>query len=169
MAEFTNPSQSGGGSGQDSRSLIVMMVIMVGVFFGLQYYRQKTAPPTPQQTSQSAPATQLPNQPAATSQAAPDAAPTSAMMAMTPAVQATAESTTVVENELYRITFSNRGGAVTSWILKKQQDSNGKPLDLVHQQAAQTFGHPLSLYTYDSAITKAVNRIMATEMPSTPI
>ena len=161
MAEFTNPSQSGSGSGQDSRSLIVIMVIMVGVFFGLQYYRQKTAPPTPQQTSQSTPATQSPNQPAAANTAAPNAAGADAALAsataMTPAVQATAESTTVVENELYRITFSNRGGAVTSWILKKQQDSNGKPLDLVHQQAAQTFGHPLSLYTYDNATTATVN------------
>ncbi len=33
-----------------------------------------------------------------------------------------AESETVVENELYRITFTNRGGAVKSWLLKKYKD-----------------------------------------------
>ena len=48
-------------------------------------------------------------------------------------VAATAESTTVVENELYRITFTNRGAQVNSWILKKYKDDNGKPLDLVNQ------------------------------------
>jgi YidC/Oxa1 family membrane protein insertase len=70
-----------------------------------------------------------------------------------PAVQATAESTTTIENELYRITFTNRGGQVTTWILKKYKDSDGKPLNLVHTQAAQQFGFPLSLYTYDASLT----------------
>ena len=64
-----------------------------------------------------------------------------------PTVQASAESTTTVENELYRITFTNRGGQVTSWILKKYKDSDGKPLNLVHTQAAEQFGYPaLSLH-----------------------
>ena len=68
-------------------------------------------------------------------------------------MQAGAETATVIENELYRITFSNRGAQVTSWILKGPSyiDSDGKPLDLVNQQAAKLFGYPLSLYTYDGA------------------
>ncbi len=41
-------------------------------------------------------------------------------------VAATTESTTVIENELYRITFTNRGAQVTSWILKKYNDSEGR-------------------------------------------
>jgi YidC/Oxa1 family membrane protein insertase len=170
VPEFTNPNQSGGSGGsQDNRSLVLMMIIMVGVFFGLQYYRQKTAPAKPA-TTQSAPA---PNA-AATPAAAPLAPATSAPMqaanapahseahtgtpvSSTPAIQAPAEATTVVENELYKITFSNRGAQVISWILKKQPGANGKPLDLVLQQAAQDFGHPLSLFTYDPAVTAAVN------------
>jgi YidC/Oxa1 family membrane protein insertase len=54
---------------------------------------------------------------------------------------------------LYRITFSNRGAQVTSWILKgpAYTDANGKPLDLVNQQAARLFGDPLSFYSYDGA------------------
>ena len=165
MAEFTNPNQSGGlggAGGGDNKSLVLMMIVMVGVFFGLQYYRQKTNPPTaisrPSQSTAQSPATaQLPSQP----ESAP--APGSAMMAMapaTPAIQASAESTTVVENELYRITFSNRGGQVLSWLLKSQKDADGKPLDLVHHQAAEAFGHPLSLYTYDPATTAAVNQAL---------
>ena len=67
-----------------------------------------------------------------------------------PVVQASAESTTVIENELYRITFSNRGAQVTSWLLKgPYTNSEGKPLDLVNTQAAKLFGYPLSLYTQD--------------------
>ena len=79
---------------------------------------------------------------------------------MTPAVQATAESTTVVENEVYRITFSNRGGQVTSWILKRYKDEDGKPLDLVDRAASAKFGYPMSLYTYDPALTQTLANAM---------
>jgi YidC/Oxa1 family membrane protein insertase len=68
-----------------------------------------------------------------------------------PSVQASAESTTVIENELYRITFTNRGAQVSSWVLKQFKDSDGKPLNLVHPEAAKLFGYPLSLYTYDGS------------------
>jgi YidC/Oxa1 family membrane protein insertase len=70
------------------------------------------------------------------------------------------ESATTVENELYRITFTNRGAMVTRWILKKYKDSDGKPLDLVHSQAAREVGFPLSLYTYDTALTAGINEAL---------
>ena len=166
MPEFKNPSSSGtsSGGGQDNRSLVLMMIIMVGVFFGLQYYRQKTAPTPPAKSaaSQPAPASNVavPPPPMAAQAASPTTAGPAANGTSTkdaPAIQAPAEATTVVENELYKITFSNRGAQVTSWLMKTQKDTNGKPLDLVHQQAAQAFGRPLSLFTYDPAVTSAVN------------
>ncbi len=168
MAEFKNPSQQGGG-GQDNRSLVVMMVIMVAVFFGLQFYRQKTNPQTAIQSSSNstqsaanktaAPAPAASETAAASSVATPGAQQ-SASSPATPAVQAAAEASTVIENELYRITFSNRGAQVTSWLLKKQKDSDGKPLDLVHKQASEAFGHPLSLYSYDPAVTSVLNQAL---------
>ena len=136
MAEFKNPSQQGGG-GQDNSSLLIMMVVMVGIFFGLQYFRAKSKPATePPHTSTSAPAQA--GQTAA-SGAAPATASAAVTVATTPSIEATAASTTVVENELYKVTFSNRGGEVTSWILKRFKDADGKPLDLVHREAAERF------------------------------
>ncbi len=56
----------------------------------------------------------------------------------------------MIENDLYRITFSNRGAQVKSWILKKyDNDTENGPLDLVNQAAAKQYGYPLSLYAYD--------------------
>ncbi len=75
-------------------------------------------------------------------------------------VKADSESETIVENELYRIQFSNRGAQVTSWILKKYTDEAGKPLDLVNQTAAPKFGYPLSLHTYDQALTKKLSEAL---------
>ena len=158
MAEFSNPNQQGG---QDNRSLIAMMVVFVAVLFGAQYYHTKM---NPQPASTPTPATAAPqasSQPAGLPFTAP--APTAAAAPTAPAVpvvQASAESTTVIENELYRITFSNRGAQVVSWILKgPYTDANGKPLDLVHSQAAKLFGYPLSLYTHDGTNLSIASRV----------
>ncbi|HZQ44064.1 MAG TPA: membrane protein insertase YidC [Acidobacteriaceae bacterium] len=159
MPEFRNPNAGGAGS-QDNRSFLLMFVVMMGVIFGVQYWRMKTNPPAPQH----APATQPSSQTAAQTNApaqTPAAAQTAASAAVqTPAVQATAATTTVVENELYRITFSNRGGDVTSWILKRQMDEDGKPLDLVDHVASAKFGYPMSLYTYDAALNQTLANAM---------
>jgi YidC/Oxa1 family membrane protein insertase len=157
LAEFKNPNQQGGG---DNKSLIVMMLVMVTVFFGLQYFRAKTNPQTASPNATQGTPALAGNQPApAASQSGTPASATPAASTV-PAVTATAESTTIVENELYRITFSNRGGQVTSWILKNYKDSDGKPLNLVHGEAAQQVGYPLSLYTYDAPLTTALNQAL---------
>ena len=70
--------------------------------------------------------------------------------------QAESETETIVENDFYRITFSNRGGLVKSWVLKKYDDDHGKPLDLVSSASAK-YGNPLSLWTYDEAQRNKIN------------
>jgi YidC/Oxa1 family membrane protein insertase len=166
LAEFKNPGQQGG---QDNKSLLVMMLVMVTVFFGLQYYRTKTNPPTVSpnatQSGQAAAPSTPANKAATTPSASATAAPAATAPGTAPVVQATAASTTVVENELYRIEFTNRGAQVVSWTLKSTpvcvcRDSEGKPLNLVHTQAAEQFGYPLSLYTYEPALTANLNKAM---------
>ena len=97
------------------------------------------------------------------------------MAAAAPAVTAGSETQTVVENELYRITFTNKGGQVKSWVLKHYcadaqgrvldkncKDAQGKQwnLDMVNQQAAANFGYPLSLYTYEPGLTAELNQAL---------
>src|ERR1700680_3683746 len=105
-------------------------------------------------------------QPHGQAQTAPQAAPvtkTSTAQAAVPALnagatkQAASESETVVENDLYRITFTNRGAQVKSWILKKYDDDKGQPLDLVNNLAAEKYGYPLSLWTYDETQRSKLN------------
>jgi YidC/Oxa1 family membrane protein insertase len=161
LAEFSNPNQQGG---QDNRSLIAMMVVLVAVFFGLQIYKAKTNPPaSPSVLSEqaSAPQTGAPRAsapPAVVPMPSPPSAGFGAAQPIVgnagapafPVVQAGGETDTIVENEVYRIQFSNRGAQVKSWILKQYRDPGGKrPLELVNPQAAKLFGYPLSLYTYD--------------------
>lgn len=155
MAEFKNPNQQGG---QDNKSLLVMMLVMVAVFFGLQYFRTKKNPQTVSpNAAQSSPAQTAGLTAAPTT---PSAGPAASGTSSAAIVTATAESVITVENELYRIQFTNRGAQVTSWQLKRYKDSDGKPLDLVHSQAAQKFGYPLSLYTYDAALTNGLQKAL---------
>ena len=71
--------------------------------------------------------------------------------------QASSESETVIENGLYRITFTNRGGRVKSWVLKKYTDDKDQPLELVNKVAAEKYGYPLSLWTYDENLRDKLN------------
>ena len=80
--------------------------------------------------------------------------------AATPPIAASLETDTTVENEFYKIVFTNRGAQVKHWILKKYFDSAGKPLDLVQPQAAARFGLPLSLFTYEPALTTQLNHAL---------
>jgi YidC/Oxa1 family membrane protein insertase len=71
-----------------------------------------------------------------------------------------------VENDLYRITFSTQGGVVKSWILKKYDDANGKPLDLVDPAACKQLGYPMSLRTSDDSLNQKVNQALYVAQPS---
>lgn len=163
MAEIQNPNQQGGG-GQDMRTVLAFTSIFFLIFIGLQYFRAKK--PAEQPPAPSAVAQQQQQQAAvAPSPISGSPASGTAQMQATssnsngPAVVAGGETETVIENELYRIRFSNRGAQVTSWILKKYKDSSGKPLDLVNP-ATVKFGNPLSLYTYEQGLNDQLNKAL---------
>src|SRR5271157_1866554 len=80
-------------------------------------------------------------------------APTSASAPL----QAESESETLIENDLYRIVFTNRGGRVKSWVLKKYTDDKGGQLELVNGAAAEKYGYPLMLWMYDETLRNKVN------------
>ncbi|HZC21997.1 MAG TPA: membrane protein insertase YidC [Candidatus Binatia bacterium] len=141
MAEYQNPQHEPGSERRLMLIFLVTFIIMLAAQPLLKKYLP--TPPAPQKINQ-------PQQ----SQPAPSAAP-----AVEPAVpagvakQASGEAETVIENNLYRITFTNRGAQVKSWILKKfDNDAENGPLDLVNQGAAALYGYPLSLWTYDEAL-----------------
>jgi YidC/Oxa1 family membrane protein insertase len=165
LAEIRNPNlQSpggdGGGSGGDMRGMMLVMALVLLVFFGFDYFRQKQSPvvtPTPQ--TQSLPPSQPQPQTPAAAVVQPETA-SAPVAAVLPSVAAQSETLTTIENEQYRIVFTNRGARVKSWVLKKYYDTAGKPLDMVQPQAAQNFGYPLSLYTYEPALTTQLNQAL---------
>ncbi len=151
MAEFQNPQQDPGAE----RRLLLVFVLTFVVILAAQpllkkYLPQPPAQPAPQQQAQNV----LQPSPAASAQAAVSMP---VALAAAGSKQATVESETVVENNLYRITFTNRGAQVKSWILKKYDDDSGKPLDLVNPAASALYGYPLSLWAYDESRRNELN------------
>jgi YidC/Oxa1 family membrane protein insertase len=141
LAEYKNPQHEPGSERRLMLIFLVTFIIMLAFQPLLKKYLP--TPPAPQKITQ-------PEQSPAASSAASVVAP-----AVPAGVtrQAPGEAETVIENDLYRITFTNRGAQVKSWILKKfDNDAEKGPLDLVNPGAAALFGYPLSLWTYDEAL-----------------
>jgi len=134
--------------------LVFALTFLVIVLFQPIIKKYLPQPSTPAQQTQSQAQTAPPA--AAINQAQPAQTAVPALNAGA-TKQAASESETVVENDLYRITFTNRGAQVKSWILKKFTDDKDQPLDLVNKLAAEKYGYPLSLWTYDESQRNKLN------------
>jgi YidC/Oxa1 family membrane protein insertase len=158
LPEYRNPQQE--ESGGQSRMLLVMVaafaLILISQFLFFKNKPNATPGTQPAKTANATGAA-----PVATAEAGVEApAPSSA-----PAKAAAAETETVVENDLYRIVFTNHGAQAKSWVLKKYKDEKGQPLDLVNP-ASTNFGLPLGLYTYDEALRSKINSALYVATPT---
>ena len=162
MNELQSPQQEPGME----RRLLLAFALTFLIIVVSQPLMKKYGPkePTPAPVTQSASqAAQTVAAPVGSPQALASASATNnpaTNAASVVAKQASAESETVVENELYKIRFSNHGGLVKSWVLKKYDDDNGQPLELVNSTASEKYGFPLSLFTYDGNLQTRLNQAL---------
>lgn len=107
------------------------------------------ATPTAARPSPAAPSQAKPGPPTAT-----QAASTAKMEPAPEALLAdTGERDIVYETGALRAVFSNRGGVLKSWRLKKYLDTRGEPLELIPVELAGEHLHPFSLQVEDPALT----------------
>jgi YidC/Oxa1 family membrane protein insertase len=152
LADYQNPQQEPGSE----RRLLIVVVLTFVVLVVSQALLKKYAPPPSEPAQNKSAQTQPTVTPPAPASAAAAKSPT--LPSSTVTKQASTETETVIENDLYKITFTNRGAQVKSWILKKfDNDAQNGRLDLVNSTAAQKFGYPLSLWTYDETLRNRIN------------
>jgi YidC/Oxa1 family membrane protein insertase len=89
------------------------------------------------------------------------AAPRSIPVSVSP-IAAAAEESLTVDAPLYRATFTNRGGELQSFILKKFEDAAGKPLDLV-RHGGDFPGFTLGLDPVDPFLSRAGQALAVVE------
>ena len=142
------------------RRLLLVFVLTFIVILAFQPILKKYLPQAPAAKPAAQTETAAPTVPAAISASVEQPK----VSAPTPGAtkQASAESETVIENDLYRVTLTNRGGQVKSWILKKYDDDRQQPLEVVNTAAAQAYGYPLSLWTWDETQRNKLNSVLYT-------
>jgi len=150
LADFQNPQQEPG----TERRLLLVFALTFLIILASQPLLKKYGPKTPEPPKQTQNETVVPTPPAAVS--VPVVSPSQSAATK----QASAEAETVIENDLYKIRFTNRGGQVKSWVLKKFDDDKGQPLELVNPVAAEKYGYPLSLWSYDEALRNKLNSVL---------
>jgi YidC/Oxa1 family membrane protein insertase len=128
--------------------LVFALTFLVIILFQpvLKKYLPQPPPPTPQSQTKAQPA------PAMSQPSAPPPPPEVESQAPSATKQASTEAETTIENDLYKIVFTNRGAHVKSWVLKKYEDEKHQPLELVNAVAAEKYGYPLSLWIYDETL-----------------
>jgi len=159
LTEYRNPQNE---PGSDKRMLLALVAVFV-VLGVMQYFMPKpqTPPDKGQQQQQAQSAQQKPSPvavPTASSTPVPPRAPAATLKV--PVKAAIAETESILETDAFRITFTNRGASVKSWILKKFRDDAGKPFDMVNPTVAGQLGFPLSFFTYDKELEKKLNEAL---------
>jgi YidC/Oxa1 family membrane protein insertase len=167
------PGSPGGSGGGDLRSTWGFALLFIVILLGYQYFfkpKTETPPPaTTQSQSQAATAasagqtgTNAPGTTAASANAAGLAAQTAKGKApgAAPAVVATTESETTVENELYKIVLHQSRRAGEALDSEEVQRYGWKAAGYGAAADAAQFGFPLSLFTYEPALTSELNQAL---------
>ena len=134
---------------------VTFALIILSQIFLFKKKPETQQPPNQAQTTQSSQAANPSQAPATSAQASNQPAATGPASGV-PSKSASSEVETTVENNFFKIVFTNRGAQVKSWVLKKYKDDDGRPLDLVNKEAIK-FGRPLSLYTYEENLRNQIN------------
>ncbi len=137
-------------------ALALMMLVLI-----VSQYLFKPAPgPKPVAKTDNTVATTVTQKPPV------DAGSAAAVAAPLPGhVQASAEATFVIDTELYRIEFSNRGAVAKSWVLKKYRDDANKPLELINQSSGEV-PLPFSIQIKNQKITADPNTVLYQAKPA---
>jgi YidC/Oxa1 family membrane protein insertase len=148
------------------KRIILAIVLSFLVLMGYQYFFVKpNKPPVPAAIPASAtPAIPVPGTAAAAleQRKAAEAKPTPVETAPAPApdlaaVAGEAETDHVVDTTLYKAVWSNKGGVLKSWTLKRHKNSKKEDLDLVPALAAEIGRYPFSLGFDDTALAGLLN------------
>ena len=159
--------QKNKGLRPELRILVASLLSMFVIIAWAKFFAPKAPPPSSQtnKPAATAPANPLQTPPAtsptgSSSSNPPATSMTAAATAPAAAKSDSQERTIVVENSLYRVEFSNRGGVVKSWQLKKYKDDANpqRILDLVHADASQELNAwPLSVSLSDANLDQTAN------------
>ena len=132
----------------EMRSLLAAVLCLIVIAAWSYYYKPPAPAPAPANGALATTNSPPPRPLGAPSASLPASGKPAAPVAPVTMRAASAESSVVIESDLYHVEIFNRGGVVRSWQLKNFTDDHKPPrtLDLVHPDSAQASGSwPFSL------------------------
>jgi YidC/Oxa1 family membrane protein insertase len=138
------------------KRVLIAIVLSFVVLYGYQAMFPPPEPQTPAAAPQQqagAPQSSTPADPTPQNQPVEAPEPSTAPAAVT---GDTEEREIVFENGSVRAVFSNRGGVIKSWRLKKYLNAANEPLELVPQDAPAGSAKPFTLTVDDAATSKVL-------------
>jgi YidC/Oxa1 family membrane protein insertase len=134
------------------------VLLAISLSFLVLFLYQRFVLPPPPPVSPGAPASrELPSLDEATPLASSEETPPEPGGEREPEEATVEPRDIVVETPLVRAVLSNRGGRITSWVLKNYLDESGVPLDLVPPELPPGTATPFALVTDDGAETRRLN------------
>ena len=161
-----DPIQPGGKPGKKKELTMEMRLLLAFLLMGLVLFLTPyiyKAPPPPKKLVTPPIAAQVADE------KKPRAAPVAQAVPAEPVpgqIQSSAEQEFIIDTQFYRIRFTNRGAAVTSWVLKKYLDHAGKPLELVNETALGKVPPPFSLSLKDQQAAGTLNSALYSAKPT---
>lgn len=152
------------------KRVIVFLVLSLAIIFGYDYAlkemgwlpqplpaSESSAAPETTQAMSSTDASPVSASSPATSSQAPELGQASTNQAEQPSRSSPTDEIVIIETDLYRAKFSTRGATLTSWELKRYQQSgtDSAPVQLVRQ--GSKFTGPLAVLTSEAASSKTLN------------
>ncbi|HEY0876769.1 MAG TPA: membrane protein insertase YidC [Vicinamibacterales bacterium] len=134
------------------KRVLLAIVLSFAVLYGFQ---AMFPPPEPQQQTASGTQAGAPSEAPAPDPAAAVEAP-APEPATAPVTGDVEEREIAFENESVRAVFSNRGGVIKSWRLKKYLNAANEPLELVPQDTPAGTPKPFTLAVDDAAVSKTL-------------
>jgi YidC/Oxa1 family membrane protein insertase len=143
--------------------MLLAFALVFAVIFATPYFYKMFVPPAPPAKK---PTVEFPQKTAA--QAGPSATSAPEPVSTTPAsaLAAQKQEALVIDTNLYHVVFSNQGAVITSWTLKKYNDANGKPLELINPTAAAKTGNPFAFFFRDKKPSVDVNQALYVAKPA---
>ena len=138
------------------KRVLAAIALSISILFAFRYYEERQAAKLAGQrpaAGQPAPVVPAPEAPAAATPV-PAAVPALPL----PAEESVSEQRIVVEGDLYRAVLDNRGGVLTSWLLKKYKSAKGEIFDMVSATHMEQRPYPGSLEYDDPKLTAAANQ-----------
>jgi len=162
MPDLTNGGNSPAQPPKDmsmEMRLLLAFLLMGAVMFVTPYFMKTPEPPAAKKAPASPSAAVNPvsagNPTPARNTPASNSAEAAAPPVVPGATQQHEEPAFVVDTNLFRIVFSNQGGTIRSWRLKKYTGNDGKPLEIVNTASGLEF--PFSLNFPGQQPTSKVN------------